>query len=45
MIILLLFLFVFNIYDNYFIVKILLLYEKIINMDDNNLCGIFVKCN
>lgn len=34
----------FNIYDNHFIAKISLLYEKIINMDDNNLRGIPVKC-
>lgn len=41
----LLFLPAFNIYDNHFIVRISLLYEKIINMDDNNLRGIPVKCN
>lgn len=35
----------FNIYGNYFIAEISLLYQKMINMDDNNLRGIPVKCN
>lgn len=41
----LLFLPAFNIYGNYFIAEISLLYQKMINMDDNNLRGIPVKCN